>query len=328
MYKRTLYLGVILTGLALCFMVLGLAVGSVALPIRQILSTLFGSQKDAVTAMILDLRFNRLILAFIVGGGLAIGGAVLQGVFANPLGDAHLLGVSSGAGLGVTMLLAISATASQALIMPVAFMGGILTLGIVWLLARVKGRISTVGLLLSGIAVSSIFSAFMSVFLLLDRTRLDRVLLWLMGSVSGRDWSQIFWATPVILAGSIACWVLARPLNILLLGSSSASSMGIHPERVRLLAVLGAVLCTATAVSVSGVIGFVGLLVPHGVRLLCGPDYRRLIPISFLAGGCFLMLADIFARTLIPSIELPIGALTALAGGPFFLVLLRRKPLH
>ena len=292
----------------------------------QLFSALISPEDSPNKLILLNIRLPRILLSYIVGAALAMAGCAMQGLFRNPMADAHVLGVSSGAAMGAAIALVapIAAVAQQGLLSLLAFGGGLGAAFLVYWLSRVKGRTTPIGLLLSGIAVAALLSAGTSLMLMLNRSKLERVLLWTMGSFSTATWRNIWWSLPSILVGSIGCFVWARDLNAMLLGDEEARMLGVRVGRGRVMVMLFATLAVSGAVSVSGVIGFIGLMVPHAMRFLVGPDHRRLLPASMLAGGLFLLLMDTLARTVAAPIELPVGLLTSVCGGPFFLVMLRR----
>lgn len=283
---------------------------------------------DSFQIILLQVRLPRAILSFLVGGALAIMGASLQGMFKNPLADPHILGISAGAGLGATIAIILGLRDSFAGIGSVtgfAFIGAIGAVFLVYALSRVKGRITTSSLLLAGIAVSSLVTALISALMILNRNKLEQVVLWTMGSFSTTGWTQLIWSAPLILIGALLSWFFARDLNLLLLGDEEARHLGVEIQKTKRWLLIITSFTTAAAVSVSGIIGFVGLMVPHMVRLVLGPDHRVLLPFSFLTGGCFLLLVDTLARTVASPLEIPVGILTAILGGPFFLYLLRKR---
>ncbi len=279
-------------------------------------------------APLVKLRAARALLAIIVGAGLAVAGLILQAVLRNPLADPYVLGVSSGAGLGAALAMLAGLAAFGAwLISGVAFVGAIVTIMLVYALARVGKSVPVYTLLLSGVIVNAVAS---SLLIFLAHTAIARgsglrsVMWWLLGSL------QVFEMWPIVVAGATVAAGIAitllftRDLNALSIGEEPAAHLGLRVERTKKWLFLLSSLMTGVAVAASGLIGFVGLIVPHGVRLVVGPDNKVLVPLSALAGGTFLIIADIIARTARPSGELPIGVITAFVGGPFFIYLLRR----
>jgi iron complex transport system permease protein len=278
-----------------------------------------------------DLRLPRLLLALMVGGGLAVSGTALQALFRNPMADPYVLGVSAGAALGAAagmMLQAPLAFHTGLPAVPVlAFLGAVGATALVYALARGgRGREAGRGtrLLLAGIAVSAFLSAGVSLLLLFGTQNPGTVVVWLMGGLAGRGWESVQLAWPYLAFGLLVVGWCARDLNLLVTGEETAFHLGVDPGRLETLVVFGVTLITAASVAVSGLIGFVGLIVPHLVRFFTGPDHRFLLPGAFLLGGTFLAAADILSRVVLAPAELPVGIVTALAGGPFFLYLLYR----
>ena len=283
----------------------------------------FTDQDDAV---VWSLRLPRLVLAFTVGAALAATGATLQGLFRNPLADPQIIGISSGAALGAGIVLAIGPGVLGSFGGPVGgFAGALIVAVVVYGLARYEGRTEVVNLVLTGVAVSAVAAAavgYLSVAV--DTARLQTALFWFLGSFTLATWES---ARPTLLfVGVSLVWLplYARRLNLLLLGEAEARHLGVNVEQVRATLLAVTSLAVGGAVAAAGIIGFVGLLAPHGVRLLTGPDHRRLLPASAVAGGVLVIVADLAARTLASPVEIPVGLLTALVGGPFFLWLLHR----
>jgi len=288
---------------------------------------------DAVDkTILLDVRLSRVLLACVVGGGLAVSGVVFQGLMLNPLADPFTVGVSSGAALGasIAMLAGLGGYSALGLgLLPLAaFVGALLALWAVQTLASSRGRISSNTLVLAGIVVSTTLSAGISLLKSLNEESVSSIVFWIMGSFSGRGWKHLLFCLPYVLAGVAAAFWFGRDLDLLGLGDESARQLGVDSARVRRRLLISASITTAACVSVSGVIGFVGLAVPHLMRILTGPSHRRLMVGSFFAGASLMCLADAVSRTLLPGgEELPVGVVTALLGGPFFCWLLRIDPL-
>ena len=278
-------------------------------------------------AVLVSVRLPRVVLALVTGGGLAVAGAVMQGLFRNPMADPGLIGVSGGAAFGaVTALYATGAAVAHLTVPAAAFAGALICAFAVYALATSRGKTPVSTLLLAGIAVAGIASAATSFVLSLSLAEWEvgrQMLGWLMGGLDGRSWQHVAMAAPIVVIGSAWLLVHARDLDVLLTGEESAMSVGVDVPRVKRTLVVLASLVTAATVAVMGVVGFVGLMVPHIVRLLVGPQHRRLLPASFLAGALFLTWADLAIRVL-PVSELRLGVVTALTGGPFFLYLLLR----
>jgi iron complex transport system permease protein len=272
-------------------------------------------------------RLPRTLLAMVVGAGLALIGTVLQAVVRNPLADPYLLGVSSGASLGAVLVLALGPAVVGGLSLSVAaFLGGLLATGLVYLLAQRGGRIAPSRLILAGVALAYLFQACYSFLLLTTQPEAAQgVLFWLLGSLGGARWSDLTLPAMALLAGSAVLVLQARPLNSLLAGEETAVSLGLGVNRFRVQMLLITSLLVGVMVAVAGAIAFVGLIVPHLVRLVVGADHRRVLPAAMLAGAVFLVLVDLAARTLNQPAELPLSIVTALVGVPFFLWLLRRR---
>ncbi|MGW4479578.1 iron ABC transporter permease [Rhodococcus triatomae] len=276
-------------------------------------------------AILWDIRMPRVVLGVLVGATLAVAGAAYQGVFRNPLADPYLLGVSSGAGLGATLAIAVGGAAGLAGVPLAAFAGGLLAVGATYALGRTVGSGRTeVVIILAGVAVAAFANAVQTFFMQRSDDTLRQVYSWLLGRLSTDGWSDVRTVLPYVVVSVAVVLLHARTLDVMAVGDVEAGSLGINPDRVRLILVGVATLGTAAVVSVSGLIGFVGIVVPHAVRLLVGPGHRLLLPLSLVVGAAFLVLADIVARTAMSPAELPIGVVTAAIGAPFFLLVLRR----
>lgn len=280
--------------------------------------------------ILFQVRLPRVVLAALVGAALSLAGACYQGLFHNPLADPYLVGVSSGAGLGATLAFYLGVQLSWAGLRAVpifAFAGGLAATVVIYGLARVGGKTPVTTLLLAGVAVAALLSAVTTYIWLAAANAFQHmtILSWLMGSLALANWAQVAALAPYLGLGGLIVLLGARALNVLQLDEEQAQLLGLNVERAKLLLVMANALLTAAAVAMSGIIGFVGLIVPHAVRLAFGPDHRFLLPMSALAGGIFLIAADGFARTLLSPTEIPVGVITALCGVPFFLWLLRKK---
>jgi iron complex transport system permease protein len=291
----------------------------------------FTRQQEAV---LLAIRLPRAVAGILVGAALAASGAALQGLFRNPLADPALIGVSNGAALAAVMVIVLGGSISallpflpSAFLLPLAaFGGGLAATFVVYRIASRDGRTDVATMLLAGVAVNAMAGAGIGFMVFLsDDQQLRDLNYWLLGSLGGITWERMAVAGPFILLGTVLLPLFARHLNALLLGESEAVHLGFHVERSKRAIVVLAALATGTAVALTGVIGFIGLVVPHLVRLTAGPDHRLLLPVSILFGASLLLIADLFARTLVLPAELPIGILTACVGGPFFLWLLLRR---
>lgn len=275
-----------------------------------------------------QIRLPRVILGSLVGAALGLAGAAFQGLLRNPLADPYVLGVSSGASLGAVLALALGLPMGVAGLSSVplfAFAGALAAIGLVFVMGRQGGRLPMTGLLLAGVALSSFLSSAVSLIVLFSGERMGPILFWLMGGLSSADWPAVLHVLPyLVVGGAIMVWH-ARALDALAFGEATAGHLGVEVERVKLALFIAASLLTASAVAVSGVIGFVGLVTPHIVRLLRGPSHRWLLPIAMALGAIFLVAADTLARTVLAPQELPVGAVTALCGAPFFLYILHRQ---
>jgi ABC-type Fe3+-siderophore transport system permease subunit len=330
----------LLLGLLLLACVLSTAHGSVSISpatmIRMVLNQL-GIGRFPITwtpqeeVILFGLRLPRVMGAGAVGAALAVAGVMFQGLLRNPLADPYVVGTSGGAALGAVAGMLVGAHISVlgfGIVPAGAFLGAVGALALVVQLASVGGRLPVVTMLLAGFAVSTLMGYTVSLLLFLNerlQIRLPQVYGWLLGGVAVTGWTELAVVGPLIVLTIVAGMAFARTLNAFSLGEDGAARLGIQVEREkRLLLGLGALL-TACAVSISGLVGFVGLIVPHTLRLICGPDHRLLIPAAALAGACFMALADLIARTAAAPGELPVGIVTAFLGGPFFLWLLRRS---
>lgn len=310
-----------------------LALGPAGIPPRRVfallLSWLTGSAGHGTAALIvLQLRLPRIILGGLVGAGLAAAGTAFQAILRNPLADPYVIGVSAGAGFGAALgiTLGLGDTPIGLGSIPLlAFLGAVVTVALVYALARIGGQVSMASLLLAGVAIGAFLTACISLLMVLFRRNLDEVVFWLMGGLSGRDWRQVSYSAPYILLGLIVLRLAARELNVLALGEEGAAYLGVNVSAVRNLVLIAGALLAAAAVAASGIIGFIGLMIPHMARMLIGGDHRRLVPFAALFGAFFLIAADTLARVALAPLEIPVGVITALCGGPFFLWLLRRK---
>jgi iron complex transport system permease protein len=281
-------------------------------------------------AIVWQIRLPRVVLGILVGSMLAGGGAAYQGIFRNPLADPYLLGVAAGAGLGATIV--VVSGGSPALMPPAAFAGAVGAVALTYLLGAHTGRTEspvvsggTSSILLAGIAVAAILTAFQTYLQQQHTQTLAYVYAWILGGLSAATWSDVWLILPYVLAAALALLAHRRLLDVLRVGEAEATSLGVNVARLRLTVVIAATLGVAAAVAVSGLIGFVGIIVPHAVRLTAGPSYRVLLPVSMIAGAAFLVLADVVARTAQAPDEVPIGVITAMIGAPFFLFVLRSR---
>ena len=277
-------------------------------------------------AIIRNVRLPRVILGFIAGAALSVCGAGFQGIFRNPMADPFILGVSSGAALGAAVgivlhlnksFLGMSGTTF------LAFVGSFLTIGLVYNISKVGKKVPVATLLLSGIAVSQTLSALNSLVMILNKESMDQIVFWTMGSLNGKGWNQIIQVLPWSIIGILILLSSARELDIMLTGEDTAIQLGVNVEFLKKKVLFASSMITAAVISVTGIIGFVGLVVPHVVRMVTGPKHGRIMPLSLLFGGTFLIICDTLARSLV-AWEIPVGIITSVCGGPFFLYLLRK----
>jgi len=308
--------------------VLGVRFGSVPLDTSAVLDVLTGGGTQVERDIVLGLRLPRVLLAMLVGAGLAAAGATFQALLRNPLAEPYILGISGGASVGAVLVLASGLVAAGSWVLPLAaFAGALLAIGLVFRVATATGRALDVRvLLLAGVVVAAFFSACIAFVLSVSPARtVQSAVLWIMGSLAAASWQNVaitaVYTTPALLV----LLGLSRSLNLLAIGDETAHYLGADVEGVKRVALTVAALVTAAGVAVAGVIGFVGLVVPHAIRLLVGSDNRALLPLSLLAGAAFLTAADLVARLALAPTEIPIGVVTAFVGVPFFLVLLRRS---
>lgn len=277
--------------------------------------------------IVFQLRLPRVLLAGVVGAALAASGTVFQGLFRNALADPAIIGVSSGAALGaVLVIVTVGAGSLGALAVPLAaFIGATATAFVVYRLARVGPAVHVATLLLAGIAIAAVISSLMSLVMSYSGEEIRDIYAWLLGGLVAEGWRSIAIVVPVVVVGVAGAGLVAHELNLVALGEERAAQLGVEVDRLKRRAIAIGALLAAAAVSVAGVIGFVGLMTPHLLRLVIGADHRRLLPASLLGGATLLILADLMARTVVAPSELPVGVVTALLGGPFFLFLLRRE---
>lgn len=332
--RRIAAAGTVIAAVSVLLMVVSCMIGSAGFSMDRTLAVLrdilSGRPSDDALAynIIAVVRLPRTLLAYFAGAALAVSGACMQGVFKNPMADPGILGVSSGAGLGATVatvagggtagLLAAGALSVS------AFAGSLAAVLVVYQLSRVRGRTSVLSLLLAGTAISSFLGAIMNGLMAMNHDKLAGIISWTMGSFGAASWEKLMWCLPMVIIGCAVCMLYTRDLNAMLMGDEEARSLGVHVPRVRLIIIAFSTLAVSAAVASSGIIGFVGLMVPHALRLIVGPDHRVLLPFSFIGGGLYMLAIDLLSRIVIAPMELPVGVLTALLGGPFFIYLLRK----
>lgn len=328
-----------LGGMTICLiltMVFAIGIGPVHIPSMTVAKILLSkvllvssfskSWMPTHEAIIIDVRLPRVLLGALVGSALAVAGTAMQGLFKNPMASPYIIGISSGAAFGASLAIVLGLNLGGIYTLPLmAFLFATLTVFVVYNIARTRGKVPVETLLLAGIAVGTFFSALVSFMLYIAGEKLHGIVFWLMGGLWASNWDKIAITAPLILLGIVVIFFFSRDLNIMLMGEESALDLGVEVEMVKKVILVSASLITAAAVSVCGIIGFVGLIIPHIMRILVGPDHRILLPSSCLCGSMFLILADTLARTIVAPTELPVGIITALFGAPFFVYLLRRR---
>lgn len=339
--NKKIFAYIILSLLLLLAGFLGIAIGTVYVPFKNIfklivLKLMQSDQIDRIDSMIVNIVWNirlpRVLLAGFVGASLAVAGAAFQGLLRNPLADPFTLGVSSGASVGavVTIFFNISIPFFGSFTLPVLSIGAaLLTVFIVLIFAEAIDRAMRVEtIILTGVIFSSFLGSLISLMIALTGEELRQIIGWLLGSVSMRGWSHLKIIIPFFIIGALSLLLHTRELNALSFGEEQAHHLGVHVQRKKLFILIAGSITTGAAVAVSGTIGFVGLVIPHFIRLLWGPDHRHLLPLSILAGATFLILADLVSRTIIAPAELPIGVITALIGAPIFAIILMKNRLE
>ncbi len=328
---------IVLTVVVLVVAAIATTIGSVSIPISDAIKVVLDrlpfiditpTWANGTGIIIADIRLPRVILAGLVGAALATAGATYQGLFRNPLADPYLIGVAQGASLGAVagFVLPISASFLGVGIIPMfAFAGGLISMLIVYLLARQGKSLPVTTLILAGVALSALLSSVVSYLVISSGDKMHSILFWLMGSFSLSQWSDVRMVLPYIIVGTGIILLYARSLNVMQLDEEQAQQLGINVERMKIILLAAATLITAAAVSFVGTIGFVGIIIPHAVRLIWGADHRFLLPLSVLCGAIFMILADLISRTILAPTEIPVGVVTAIFGAPFFLYLLRRR---
>lgn len=316
-----------------CISVVGMSVGSVAIPFHSVVGALTGdhSVPETERVILIDIRLPRLLLAIIVGAGLSVAGLVLQALLRNPLAEPYILGISSGGTVGAIIAMSLSLGAHQGLMgsggfsIPLSsFAGSAAVMVIVYSLAHRHGQLDTYTLLLAGVMIGAFFNAAVLLIVAVSNQELHNAFLWLMGNLGNASPAAIVVVGPGVGLATAALLWQAKSFNLIATGDEAALQLGLNVPVVRRMAYLLASLITGLVVSVSGVVGFVGLIIPHICRMLFGPDHRLLLPASFLLGASFLVTADIIARTLLAPAEIPVGAVTAAIGAPLFVYLLKK----
>jgi len=324
--KRPFLVNAAFVALALLFSV---AFGSVFIAPTELLKSLFGRALLSPTnsTILYDIRLPHTVLVALTGAALAASGTAYQGLFRNPLADPYLIGVASGAGLGAVFVMAQDWPTTLLgfyLVPAAAFIGALLTVAIVYWIARHGKTVPVTTLILAGVAVSSFATALSSFFMLYSQSELRRAIAWLLGGAAISGWPPVVAMLPYVIVGLGVLLLSGHQLNVLQTGEEQAQQLGLPVERIKILLIVAASLSAAAAVAFSGMIGFIGLIVPHALRLIWGGDHRRLLPLSILAGAATLLFADLLARMVFAPEVIPVGIITAIAGVPFFLWLLRR----
>jgi iron complex transport system permease protein len=327
------------TGAAVVFLVASLAIGVLVGPVdlgvwdvarslgdRLGLPGVASNLTPTEESILWEIRLPRVVLGALVGGMLAVAGATYQGVFRNPLADPYLLGVAAGAGLGATLAIAYVPTAlrGQEALPIAAFLGGSAAVVLTYSIGRSSGRERDAAtLVLAGVTVASFFTALQTFVQQQNADTLQQVYTWILGSIPSSGWSDVVLILPYVALATVVILLLRRLVDVLSVGDDEAATLGVNVGRVRLALVVAATVGTAAAVAVAGLIAFVGIIVPHAIRLLAGTGYRALLPLSFIVGAGFLVLADVVARTALAPAEIPLGIVTAFCGAPFFALVLR-----
>jgi len=320
--SKHIYLFSVLVISTILIFIISLLIGSVDISVKQLLHALWAQDDSLVSSVVLELRLPRTVVGFMVGAMLALAGALMQVLLRNPLAEPYVLGVSGGASAAV--LIAMLTGLSGFWISGSAFFGAMISMLLVFGLAHGKGDWSSARLLLTGVVIAAGWGALISLILSITQgTQLRGMLFWLMGDLSYAQYTH--WALIVLIVCVLVSLMISRNLNILARGELQAATLGVSPKKIRYIIYFLSSLLAATAVTLAGNVGFVGLIVPHAIRLMVGSDHRILLPAAFLLGGCLVMLADCLARTVIAPQQLPVGVLTAIIGIPVFLVLLRRQ---
>ncbi len=336
-WRRRIYAIIGLSIALIALMVFAATIGSVKIPFLSTLQVMLNKLPfinitpiwpGTVETIVLDIRLPRVIMAGLVGAALSTAGATYQGLFRNPLADPYLIGTTQGASLGaiIGFLVPTSWVVVGVGSIPIfAFIGAIISTVIVYGIARSGKTLPVTTLILAGVAIAALLSSVVSYLIISSGEKMHGIVFWLMGSFSLSQWTDVKTVLPYIIVGTGVILLYARPLNVMQLDEEQAQQLGISVEKLKLVLLAAATLITAAAVSFVGTIGFVGIIIPHAVRLIWGADHRFLLPLSVLSGAVFLIVADIVARTILAPTEIPIGVITAFCGAPFFLYLLRRR---
>ncbi|MEX1182471.1 MAG: iron ABC transporter permease [Gemmatimonadota bacterium] len=319
----------VLAALVVLVGLLAITVGAGGVPLRDVLAALGGGGSDTSRIIVLQLRLPRILLALLAGGGLALSGAVFQALLRNPLAEPYVLGIAGGSAVGAVAAVVLGFAIVPGVLPIAAFAGALLSIAVLFRIAIGVGRVLDARvLLLAGVVAGAFFNAITLLLLTFaDVESFRSAIFWTMGSLAGASWRSVGVLAAYVLPAALLLIALARPLDLLAIGEDTALYLGTRVERVKITAYVAASLLVAACVAVCGVIGFIGLIVPHALRLVRGSDHAFLLPASMLGGGIFLLLADTAARTILGPAELPVGVVTAVVGVPLFLVLLRRTVL-
>lgn len=323
--KRLISINLLIIFFVICFF-LSVGIGAVEIPLEEIIRIIFLGENTDNRIILIDIRLPRVLIAAVLGAGLSAVGGVMQGIFKNPLVDSYTLGMSSGAAFGaVISIITGVGVFGYATTGAFAFLGAVSTLFFVYYLSKTKNRVSVNSLLLSGVAVSYFLSSVISFLMMLFSNKIEHIVFWTMGSLSSSTWQKFIFSTCLIIPGVLLLNFFARELNIMSLGEESAHYIGVDVEKLKYMLLAICSLIVGAVVSTGGTIGFLGLVAPHIVRIIWGSDYRRLIPYSAIIGASILMLSDTIGRVIIQPAEIPVGVMTSVMGGPFFVFLLRKQ---
>lgn len=323
--KRLISINLLIIFFVICFFI-SVGIGAVEIPLGEIIRIIFLGENTDNRIILMDIRLPRVMIAAVLGAGLSAVGGVMQGIFKNPLVDSYTLGMSSGAAFGaVISIITGIGVFGYATTGAFAFLGAVSTLFFVYYLSKTKNRVSINSLLLSGVAVSYFLSSVISFLMMLFSNKIEHIVFWTMGSLSSSTWQKFIFSTCLIIPGVLFLNFFARELNIMSLGEESAHYIGVDVEKLKYMLLAICSLIVGAVVSTGGTIGFLGLVAPHIVRIIWGSDYRRLIPYSAIIGASILMLSDTIGRVIIQPAEIPVGVMTSVIGGPFFVFLLRKQ---
>ncbi|MBW1971743.1 MAG: iron ABC transporter permease [Deltaproteobacteria bacterium] len=321
--KRFIIINSIFFFILIISVVASLFVGTMPLKIETVLN---GKLTVTEKAVLLKLRLPRAITGILVGGSLAIGGVVFQSLLRNPLAEPYILGISSGAATGAIISIILGFSAIPFGLQLSAFLGGLFTIFLVFIISHRENRMNTTILILAGVIINTFFTAvIMFLISITHDERIHHILFWLMGDLSQADFIQIIIVLPIVIFGFFIIFYHFRSLNLINIGEETASQLGVPVEKTKIMLTLVVSLMTGAVVSIAGIIGFIGLIIPHILRIILGGDHRIILPTSFFIGASFLVICDTLSKVITPSTELPVGVITALFGGPFFVYLLRKK---